>query len=54
MHAFDVIGAVIPNASGFCSTAAMTERVSAGTKLTPAAARPPQVALKSSSRRRLR
>ena len=45
-QAKELIGAVIPNAEGFFSTAAMTEVVSAGTKLTLAAARSPQVAAK--------
>ena len=44
-QALDDIGAVMPNAAGFCSTAAMTAAVSAGMNLTPAVARSAQVAV---------
>jgi hypothetical protein len=46
MQAKDVIGGVIPNAVGFRSTAAITEKVSAEMNLTPAAARSPHNAEK--------
>src|SRR5215831_17503610 len=45
LHALDEIGAVMPNANGFCSTAAMTEAVFAVMNLTPARVRSANVAL---------